>query len=57
MPAAIPYQYICIEGNIGAGKTTFCELLAEDIACKLVLEEFADNPFLPNVSYGTFPDG
>lgn len=48
MPTAIPYQYICIEGNIGAGKTTFCELLAEDIACKLVLEEFADNPFLPN---------
>ena len=47
MPSTIPYQYICIEGNIGAGKTTFCEMIAEDIACKLVLEEFADNPFLP----------
>ncbi len=47
MPKSIPYQYICIEGNIGAGKTTFCELMAEEIACKLVLEEFADNPFLP----------
>lgn len=47
MIKTIPYQYICIEGNIGAGKTTFCELLAEDIACKLVLEEFAENPFLP----------
>ena len=47
MTKSIPYQYICIEGNIGAGKTTFCELLAEDIACKLVLEEFAENPFLP----------
>lgn len=48
MANSIPYQYICIEGNIGAGKTTFCELLAEDMACKLVLEEFAENPFLPN---------
>jgi len=47
MTKTIPYQYICVEGNIGAGKTTFCELLAEDIACKLVLEEFAENPFLP----------
>jgi deoxyadenosine/deoxycytidine kinase len=43
----IPYQYICIEGNIGAGKTTLCEMLAEEIDCKLVLEEFAENPFLP----------
>ena len=47
MPDTIPYQYICVEGNIGAGKTTFCEMIAEELACKLVLEEFADNPFLP----------
>ncbi|MEO5581183.1 MAG: deoxynucleoside kinase [Saprospiraceae bacterium] len=47
MTTSIPYQYICIEGNIGAGKTTFCEMIADDVACKLVLEEFADNPFLP----------
>ena len=47
MSKPIPYQYICIEGNIGAGKTTFCEMMAEEISCKLVLEEFADNPFLP----------
>lgn len=42
-----PYQYICIEGNIGAGKTTLCELLAGTYNCKLVLEQFAENPFLP----------
>ncbi|MEP7267873.1 MAG: deoxynucleoside kinase [Saprospiraceae bacterium] len=48
MASSIPYQYICIEGNIGAGKTTLCEKMAEDVACKLILEEFADNPFLPN---------
>ena len=47
MPDTIPYQYICVEGNIGAGKTTFCEMIAEELACKLVLEEFAHKPFLP----------
>ncbi len=47
MSLGIPYQYICVEGNIGAGKTTLCELLAKDYNCKLILEEFAENPFLP----------
>ncbi len=42
-----PYQYIAIEGNIGAGKTTLSERLAHDFGCRLVLEEFSDNPFLP----------
>ncbi|MBK9257500.1 MAG: deoxynucleoside kinase [Saprospiraceae bacterium] len=42
-----PYNYICIEGNIGAGKTTFCNLLKEEYNCSLILEEFNDNPFLP----------
>ncbi|HSW68327.1 MAG TPA: deoxynucleoside kinase [Bacteroidales bacterium] len=41
------YQYICIEGNIGAGKTSLAEMLAEEYNGKLVLEQFADNPFLP----------
>jgi deoxyguanosine kinase len=44
---SIPYSFIAIEGNIGAGKTTFCELLAEEINCRLILEQFTDNPFLP----------
>lgn len=43
-----PYRYIAIEGNIGAGKTTLCNMLAEDYGCSLILEEFADNPFLSN---------
>ncbi len=41
------YNYIAIEGNIGAGKTTLSNKLAEDFNAKLVLERFADNPFLP----------
>ncbi|MVT09183.1 deoxynucleoside kinase [Chitinophaga tropicalis] len=41
------YRYITIEGNIGAGKTTLANKLAEHFNAKLILEEFADNPFLP----------
>ena len=41
------YQYIVIEGCIGAGKTTLSEMLAEDLNAELVLERFADNSFLP----------
>ncbi|MDZ7876596.1 MAG: deoxynucleoside kinase [Saprospiraceae bacterium] len=42
-----PYSFIAIEGNIGAGKTTFCTLLSDEINCRLILEQFTDNPFLP----------
>lgn len=41
------YNYIAIEGNIGAGKTTLTTRIAEDFNAKTVLERFADNPFLP----------
>jgi len=41
------YKYITIEGNIGAGKTTLATKLAAHLNAKLILEEFADNPFLP----------
>ncbi|RZJ29164.1 MAG: 2-amino-4-hydroxy-6-hydroxymethyldihydropteridine diphosphokinase [Flavobacterium sp.] len=41
------YNYIAIEGNIGAGKTTLATKIAEDFNAKTVLERFADNPFLP----------
>jgi len=41
------YNYIAIEGNIGAGKTTLSNMLAQDYNAKQVLERFADNPFLP----------
>lgn len=40
-------QFMAIEGNIGAGKTTLSKMIAEDFNAKLVLERFADNPFLP----------
>lgn len=44
---SIPYRYICVEGNIGSGKTSLVEQLAADINGRKVLEQFADNPFLP----------
>lgn len=40
------YNFITIEGNIGAGKTTLANLLSKHYNARLVLEEFADNPFL-----------
>jgi len=40
-------QLISIEGNIGAGKTTLCKMIAADFNAKPVLERFEDNPFLP----------
>lgn len=42
------YNFITIEGNIGAGKTTLARTLSEKLNAKLVLEEFAENPFLAN---------
>ena len=48
MKALFPYHYICIEGNIGSGKTSFCELLAKKYEVELILEQFSDNPFLPH---------
>ncbi len=40
-------QFLAIEGNIGAGKTTLAHKISESFNAKLVLERFADNPFLP----------
>ena len=40
-------NYIAIEGNIGAGKTTLVNKMAQDFNAKVVMERFADNPFLP----------
>ncbi|MCL4143397.1 UNVERIFIED_CONTAM: hypothetical protein GTU68_066138 [Idotea baltica] len=41
------YNFIAIEGNIGAGKTSLSNKMAHDFNAKLILERFADNPFLP----------
>jgi deoxyadenosine/deoxycytidine kinase len=43
----IRYNYVVIEGNIGAGKTTLCSKIADQYNARLILEHFADNPFLP----------
>lgn len=44
---AIRYNFTVIEGNIGAGKTTLAQKLAVDYNARLILEQFAENPFLP----------
>ena len=53
------FRFITIEGNIGAGKTTLASILSNRLNARLILEEFADNPFLPkfyeNPSQYAFP--
>lgn len=44
----IKYQYVVIEGNIGAGKTTLAEMIADQFNARLFLERLTDNPFLPD---------
>lgn len=41
------YNFVVIEGNIGAGKTTLASMIASQFNARLILEQFADNPFLP----------
>jgi deoxyadenosine/deoxycytidine kinase len=41
------HHFVTIEGNIGAGKTTLAHLLSKHFNARLILEEFAENPFLP----------
>ena len=43
----IPYQFIAIEGTIGAGKTSLATRISQDFNAKLILEQFEDNAFLP----------
>jgi deoxyadenosine/deoxycytidine kinase len=45
--ANLKYNYIAIEGNIGAGKTTLATRMAEEFNARLILERFEDNSFLP----------
>jgi len=42
-----PYQFIAIEGNIGAGKSTLVNMLSDILNAKKIMEEFEDNSFLP----------
>ncbi|UZH56203.1 2-amino-4-hydroxy-6-hydroxymethyldihydropteridine diphosphokinase [Salinimicrobium tongyeongense] len=41
------FNYIAVEGNIGAGKTSFATMVSQDFNAKLILERFKDNAFLP----------
>ena len=45
--SGLKYNYIAIEGNIGAGKTTLARRMSEDFNARLILERFEDNSFLP----------
>ncbi len=47
MAKKLKYDYIVVEGNIGTGKTSLAGRLSADFNTRLVLERFADNPFLP----------
>ncbi len=47
IPLSEKYNYIAIEGNIGAGKTSLAKMMGDEFNAKVVLERFADNPFLP----------
>lgn len=47
IPLSEKYNYIAIEGNIGAGKTSLAKMISDDFNAKVVLERFAENPFLP----------
>ena len=47
IPLTEKYNYIAIEGNIGAGKTSLASLMSDEFNARVVLERFADNPFLP----------
>lgn len=40
------YNFVAIEGNIGAGKTTLAKKIAENYNAKLILEQFEENPYL-----------
>lgn len=40
-------QFLVIEGNIGSGKTSLARQLAAELEAKLILEQFAENSFLP----------
>src|SRR5882762_7506744 len=53
------YHFITVEGNIGSGKTTLAHILSKHFNARLILEQFADNPFLPkfyeNPGQNAFP--
>ena len=47
MTKKLKYDYVVIEGNIGTGKTSLATRISNEFNTRLVLERFAENPFLP----------
>jgi deoxyadenosine/deoxycytidine kinase len=45
-------QLICVAGVIGVGKTTLAQRLSYSLHCKLLLEPYDKNPYLPKVYAG-----
>jgi len=45
-------QLVSVAGNIGVGKTTLAKKLAGLLGCKVMLEPYDENPFLPDVYAG-----
>jgi deoxyadenosine/deoxycytidine kinase len=45
-------RLVAVCGVIGVGKTTLAERLAKALDCRLILESYDDNPFLPDVHMG-----
>jgi deoxyguanosine kinase len=42
-----PVEYICVEGNIGSGKTTLAKALAKHLRAEFLPEQFEKNDLLP----------
>lgn len=41
-------HYLAVEGCIGAGKTSFCNILSAKLNARLVMEDVSENPFIEN---------
>ncbi len=42
-----PFDFIVVEGNIGAGKTSLSKMISHEFNAQLIVERFEENPFLP----------
>ncbi|MBA7665725.1 Thymidylate kinase [subsurface metagenome] len=45
-------QLVSIAGVIGVGKTTLAKKLSDSLGCRLILESYDTNPFMPDVYAG-----